>query len=90
MENAFAWNIDVQPKRSYEDQQTEITHQAHVMTLRRAKKLPILRMCRDLLEDNGGGLGILHERRLDVTLLLKALGIASCILSYSKPCLELS
>src|SRR6267142_1635054 len=86
--NASIRNIDDQPNSSSGDQGTELTHQTHVMSLRRTKEDPIFRMGRDLLKDDCSSLRILHERRLGVALLMKDLGIPSSILGDSQPSFE--
>ena len=59
---------------------TRITHQIHVMALCTAKGDPIIRVCRNLIEYKCGGYCILHESRLEIALLLKALGVSAVII----------
>src|SRR5712671_2955043 len=86
--NAFRQDAHVQPKRGDGDLAGRITHQAHVMPLRCIEEDPIVIMCGNLLKYNCSSLCILHERRLEVALLLKTLGVSSGVLSDPKPGFE--
>ena len=68
----------------------EITHQTHVMALRLTEEDPVIRVCRNLLEYNCGGLCILDESRLEIALFMKALGVSTGTFGYSKPSFERS
>jgi len=60
------------------------------MALRCTKEDPIIRVCRNLLENNCGGLCIFHKSGLEVSLFMKALGVSAGIFGDSEPSFELS
>ena len=68
----------------------KITHQVQFMALCTAKGDPIIRVRRNLIEYNGGGLCILHESRLEIALLLKALGVSAVKIGDLNPIIERS
>jgi len=82
--------MDDKPNSSYGDNRTVITHQTHIISLRRTKEDPIFRMERELVKHNYGSFRILHKCQLGVTLLLKSLGVSSEILGGSKPSFDRS
>jgi hypothetical protein len=86
--NAFIREMHTTNRTAVMSYRIEITHQTHVMALRCTKEDPIIRVCRNLLEYNCGGLCILHESRLEIALFLKALGVSAGIFGDSKPSFE--
>jgi hypothetical protein len=88
--NAFIREMHTTNRIAVMSYRIEITHQTHVMALRCTKEDPIIRVCRNLLEYDCGGLCILHERRLEIALLLKALGVSAGIFGDPKPSFERS
>jgi hypothetical protein len=67
--------------------QIEITH-LYVIALRCTGEDPIIRVRRNLMEYNRGGLCILHESRLNVAIIMKALGVSVNTFGEPMPALE--
>ena len=66
----------------------EMTHQAYVTAVLCTKEDQIIRVRRNLLMYNCGGLCILHKSRLDVALFMKALSVFADTFGESKPIFE--
>ena len=71
-----------------EDISDRMTHQAYATALLCTKEDPIIRVRRNLLVYNCGGLFILHKRRLKVALFMEVLGASVDTFGESKPTFE--
>ena len=86
---AFTRDIRMTNRSSREDPANRIgiTHQAHVMALLRAEENPIIRVCRNLLENNCSN-DCMHKRRIKVSVFKKALRVSQGIFGDSKQSCE--